>query len=134
MGRKHGRCLLKGVALRPVCALQALLTTGMSELLATAADGSICESWPRVHAFNCLHLAFNDKILGIDTSGFFAQGFLPESMCFQYSCFSRSCEGVLPVPVWPIVKLAMTHSAACMPRHSERPLKCTGRVRKRLTT
>jgi hypothetical protein len=53
---------------------QALLQTGMAELLATAADASIPESWPRAHAFNCLRLAFNDRNLSVDTSGFFSQG------------------------------------------------------------
>ena len=58
----------------PWALLQALLQAGMSELLATAADGTIPESWPRVHAFNCLRLAFNDRNLSSDTSGYFSQG------------------------------------------------------------
>jgi hypothetical protein len=55
-------------------ALQTLLHTGMSELLRTATDASLPEPWPRVHAFNVLRLAFNDKNLATDSSGFFAEG------------------------------------------------------------
>lgn len=46
----------------------------MSELLRTANDTSLSEPWPRVHACNVLRLAFNDKNLSTDSSGFFAEG------------------------------------------------------------
>lgn len=54
--------------------MQTLLHMGMSELLQTANDTSLSEPWPRVHAFNVLRLAFNDKNLSTDSSGFFAEG------------------------------------------------------------
>lgn len=58
----------------------------MSELLATAADAAIPESWPRVHAFNCLRLAFNDRNLSVDTSGFFSQGALTLQSYLAVAC------------------------------------------------
>lgn len=57
--------------------LQTLLHRGMSELLRTATASSFEEPWPRVHAFNVLRLAFNDKNLAVDSSGFFAEGAAP---------------------------------------------------------
>ena len=56
---------------------------GMSELLRTANDTSVSEPWPRVHAFNVLRLAFKDKNLSTDSSGFFAEGTpsLPHKLC-----------------------------------------------------
>lgn len=53
--------------------MQPLLSAGMAGLLQTAQDES-AESWTRAHAFNCLCLAFNDRNLGVETSGYFAQG------------------------------------------------------------
>ncbi|BDA45482.1 probable thyroid adenoma-associated protein homolog [Coccomyxa sp. Obi] len=58
----------------PIGSHKTLLHTGMSELLRTANDTSLSEPWPRVHAFNVLRLAFNDKNLSTDSSGFFAEG------------------------------------------------------------
>jgi hypothetical protein len=62
--------------------VQALLHKGMTELLRTASDTSLLEPWPRVHAFNVLRLAFNDKNLAVDSSAFFAAGIV-------MSCLSR---------------------------------------------
>lgn len=49
----------------------------MHELLRIAVDESQAQPWPRVHALNTLRLAFGDKTLANDASGFFAQGALP---------------------------------------------------------
>lgn len=54
--------------------MQELLQKGMSEVLETASGTEYSEPWPRVHAFNVLRLAFNDKTLAVDSSAFFATG------------------------------------------------------------
>lgn len=74
---------------------QPLLSAGMAGLLRTAQDEG-AESWTRAHAFNCLCLAFNDRNLGVETSGYFAQG----ARCCRASPLASSalafkCHGVL---------------------------------------
>ena len=46
----------------------------MDELLRIASDDSQEQPWPRVHALNTMRMAFSDKTLANDASGFFAQG------------------------------------------------------------
>ncbi|KAK9830510.1 hypothetical protein WJX72_012147 [[Myrmecia] bisecta] len=58
----------------PVGQHKVLLHGGMSALLDLAGDTAQAEPWPRVHAFNVLRMAFNDKNLAMDSSGFFAEG------------------------------------------------------------
>lgn len=64
----------------------------MTELLRIANDTSLPEPWPRVHAFNVLRLAFNDKNLATDSSGFFAEGAASPS----YPHFDLKCSCTCP--------------------------------------
>lgn len=59
---------------------------GMNVLLTLAGDESQAQPWPRVHAINTLRLAFSDKTLANDASGFFAQGMLPLRYQFSKLC------------------------------------------------
>ena len=68
---------------------------GMSELLRTANDTSVSEPWPRVHAFNVLRLAFKDKNLSTDSSGFFAEGTPTFSHSLGDSQTSQRCRVTL---------------------------------------
>ncbi|KAL4419934.1 hypothetical protein ABPG75_007032 [Micractinium tetrahymenae] len=57
----------------PANSPKVLLQRGMAELLAEATkEGG--ESWPRVHAINCMRAAFQDAYLAVDTSAYLAPG------------------------------------------------------------
>ena len=56
------------------CAPSGLTDLGMADLLQVAGDKTSIEPWPRVHAFNCLRMAFSDNEISNDTSKFYASG------------------------------------------------------------
>jgi hypothetical protein len=55
---------------------KSLLPQCLGDVLRLAGAAALPEPWPRVHAFNMLRLAFNESSLAIDTSGYFAGGWV----------------------------------------------------------
>ena len=55
-------------------ASSGLAALGMRQLLSIAGDNDALEPWPRVHAFNCLRMAFLDTEITHETSKFYSQG------------------------------------------------------------
>ena len=75
----------------------------MKELLRIGCDEGQDQPWPRVHALNTLRLAFGDKTLASDASGFFAQGVF---------CLSgRLCD--CQPAAWARFKPSSTHAMHC---------------------
>lgn len=98
-----------------------------------AASASPTGFWPRVHAFNCLRMAFLDRTLATDASGFFAEGI-------------QAAISALAAPQWEVRNAAslcfvalltrvlgfmnvQTKAACCkrMPTGAEFFVRCVGR-------